>query len=137
HYVLDSYAKSYALVKGPRAFRIEPRMRHSHAAGWEPVEIGIYVDSLLKGGVPLPEVGEMEVAGGTVTVPVKSATKLVKAELHFTTAAGKRTEREWTGLPARIEEGRVVAEGLPAEANTWLVAITDERGAMATSTVGF
>ncbi len=136
HYVLDSYAKSYALVQGPRTFRIEPRMRHSHAAGWEPAEIGIYVDSLLKGGVPLPEVGEMAVEGETVTVPVKSATKLVKAELHFTTATGKRTEREWTSLPARKEAGRAVAAGLPAEANTWLVTITDERGAMVTSAVG-
>jgi hypothetical protein len=39
-------------------------------------------------------------------------------------------------LPARIEEGKVVAEGLPAEANTWLVTITDERGAMVTTAVG-
>ena len=136
HYVLDSYAKSYALAQGPRTFRIQPKMPHGHDSGWKPEEIGIYVDSLLRGGNPLPEVGEMRVEGSTVTVPVQSRTKLVEAELHYTTANGKRSEREWRSLPAILGEGRVVAEGLPAEANTWLVTITDERGALVTTSVG-
>ncbi|MEM7315904.1 MAG: PhoPQ-activated protein PqaA family protein, partial [Planctomycetota bacterium] len=34
HYVLDSYAKSYAKVQGPRTIRIQPRMRHGHIPGW-------------------------------------------------------------------------------------------------------
>jgi dienelactone hydrolase len=137
HYVLDSYAKSYALVQGPRTIRIEPRMGHSHPAGWAPEEIGLFVDSILKDGIPLPEVGELEVIGGTVAVPYRSPTRLTKAELHFTSDGGTRSEREWSSLPARIEEGRVVAEGLPAEANTWLVTLTDARGAMVSSAVGF
>lgn len=136
HYALDSYAKSYALVQGPRTFRLEPRMAHGHEPGWRPAEIGIYVDSILKGGLPLPVVGEMTVAGETVTVPVTSRTTLQKAELHYTTATGRRSEREWRSRPARIEEGRVVAEGLPAGANTWVVTITDERGAMVSTAAG-
>ena len=136
HYVLDSYAKSYSLVKGPRTFRIQPRMGHSHPAGWAPQEIGIYVDSILKGGLPLPEVGEMKVRGTRVSVPVSSRTKLVSAELHYTEAAGKRSEREWKSLPAILGEGVVTADGLPATANTWLFTITDERGAMVTSAAG-
>lgn len=137
HYVLDSYAKSYALVQGPRTFRIEPRMGHSHPAGWAPAEIGIYLDSILKGGVPLPEVGELELAGATVSVPFSGKTEVVKAELHYTTAEGRRSEREWAKLPAKVEAGRAVAEGLPPEANTWLVTLLDERGALVTSAVGF
>lgn len=137
HYVLDSYAKSYALVKGPRTLRIEPRMGHSHPAGWAPAEIGIFVDSLLKDGVSLPEVGSLAVAGTTVIAPYRAKTKIAKAELHFTTAGGKRSEREWASVPARVEEGRVVAVGLPAEANTWLMTLTDERGAMVSSGVSF
>lgn len=136
HYVLDSYAKSYALVKGPRTFRIEPHMAHGHPPGWASAEIGIYVDSILKGGVPLPEVGEMRVEGNLVTVPVKSESKLVKAELHYTTGTGKRSERGWKSASGRIDEGSVSADGLPAEANTWLLTLTDERGAMVTTAVG-
>jgi hypothetical protein len=78
----------------------------------------------------------MAVEGTTVTVPVQSRTKLVQAELHYTTATGKRSEREWRSLPAILGEGRVVAEGLPAEANTWLITITDERGALVTTALG-
>lgn len=137
HYVLDSYAKSYALVKGENTFRIEPRMRHGHQPGWEPGEIGIFIDSILKEGIPLPDVGEMTVHANTVTLPIQSETKIEKAELHFTTDTGLRTERKWETVPATLEEGKAVARGLPAEANTWLMTITDDRSAMVTSAVGF
>ncbi len=136
HYVLDSYAKSYSLVKGPKTFRIQPKMAHGHPPGWAPAEIGIYVDSFLKGGVPLPAVGEMSVAGDTVTVPYESKTKILKAELHYTSATGLRSEREWQSVAATVEDGKVIAKGLPQEANTWLMTLTDERGAMVTSAVG-
>lgn len=137
HYVLDSYAKSYTLNRGRNTYRIEPRMGHSHPAGWAPEEIGLFIDSVLADGTPLPELGAMQTDGGSITVPFESETKIVAAELHFTTAGGLRTEREWQSLPARIEEGRILADGLPGEANTWLVTVTDDRGAMVTSEVGF
>lgn len=138
HYVLDSYAKSYSQVQGPKTFRIEPRMGHSHGAGWAPQEIAMYVDSILKGGVPLPSVGEMMVAeDGTVFVPVSSQTKLVKAELHYTSDEGPRTEREWKVIAARLGDGKAVAKGLPEDANTWVMVVTDERDALVTSGVGF
>lgn len=136
HYVLDSYAKSYALVKGPRSIRIQPKMSHGHPPGWKPIEIGIYVDSILKGGVPLPEVGPIRVHADTLTLPYKSQTKIVKAELHYTTATGKRSEREWSNSAADIESDQIVAHGLPADANTWIVTVTDDRGAMVSSEVG-
>jgi len=136
HYVLDSYAKSARLVNGPKTFRIEPRMGHSHSAGWAPAEIGIYVDALLRDGVPLPEVGEMRVEGTTVRVPVTSRTKLVSAALHYTEETAIRSKRQWQSLPASIGRDGITAEGLPETANTWLCTITDERGAMVTTAVG-
>lgn len=137
HYVLDSYAKSYDLVQGPRQFRIAPRMPHSHGAGWAPIEIGLYVDSILKEGTPLPLVGSLSLEGGVVTAPFTSQTEIEKAEIHFTREEGLRTERKWESLPARIEDGRVIAEGLPGDANTWLMTLTDSRGALVSSDVGF
>lgn len=137
HYVLDSYAKSYALVQGAKTFRIEPMMRHSHGAGWEPIEIGIFVDSILKNGTPLPEVGPLTTEGGIISANVSAKLPITKAQLHFTTGAGLRADRIWKHLPARVEDSRVIATGLPAEANTWLLTITDERDAMVTSEVGF
>jgi len=137
HYVLDSYAKSYSLVKGPRTMRIEPRMRHGHQPGWEPEEIGIFVDSILKDGIPLPIIGEMTVQETTVTAPFQSETPLVKAELHYTSESGLRSGRKWETIPAKIEDGKATAQGLPADANTWLMTLTDSRNAMVSSEVGF
>jgi len=138
HYVLDSYAKSYALVKGPRTLRIEPRMAHSHPAGWAPEEIGRFVDSILNEGTPLPDVGAMTVSDdGTVSVPVSSETELARAALHFTMETGLRVNREWRRIDAEILPGEVRANGLPGDANTWLMTMTDERGALVSSEVGF
>jgi hypothetical protein len=78
----------------------------------------------------------MSVHAETVTVPFTAATKVVKAELHYTSATGKRSDREWKSLAADVEADKVVAKGLPADANTWLMTLTDERGAMVTSAVG-
>lgn len=138
HYVLDSYAKSYAKVKGPRTIRIEPHMRHGHVPGWEPIEIQIFIDSILRGGSPLATVGPMKVdADGSASVAFESAHKIVKAELHFTTETGLRTKRKWDSTACAISEGMVIANGLPPEANTWIITLTDTRNAMVSTEVGF
>tara|TARA_R110002096_G_scaffold83431_5_gene193447 strand:- start:1781 stop:3043 length:1263 start_codon:yes stop_codon:yes gene_type:complete len=138
HYVLDSYAKSYSLVKGPRTLRIKPKMNHSHPAGWEPTEIGIFVDSILKNGTALPAVGPLNISDeGTVNATVQSDTAITGAELHYTLESGLRSKRNWISVPAVINNGDVIAEGLPSEANTWLITVTDDRGAMVSSEVGF
>jgi dienelactone hydrolase len=137
HYVLDSYAKSYSQTRGPNTFRIEPRMRHGHLPGWQPIEIGLFIDSILLGGKPLPIVGPMEVsAEGRVTVPIITQTKITKATLHYTTDSGLRTKRQWQSTPAKIMKGKAVATGLPEDANTWIMTITDERDAMVSTEVG-
>lgn len=137
HYVLDSYHKSYSQVPGPKSWRIEPRMRHSHGAGWEPKEIGLYIDSILMGAVPLPIVGEIMVKSGKATAAISSETAIEKVELHFTEDSGKRSERKWKMIPGKIVDGNAIAEGLPKTANTFVMTITDERDAMVTSSVGF
>jgi hypothetical protein len=70
-------------------------------------------------------------------MPVRAATGIAKAELHYTTDAGPRSKRAWKNLPARIEAGVVVAPRPPPEANTWFIGVTDDRGAMVSSTVQF
>lgn len=138
HYVLDSYAKSYAKVQGPHTIRIEPRMRHGHPPGWAPIEIQIFVDSILRDKTPLPKVGAMDVSDdGTIRVQVESATKIVKAELHYTAAIGIRTKRQWKTVACKIRDGYVIGSGLPEDANTWIVTVTDDRNAMVSSEVGF
>lgn len=145
HYVLDSYAKSYRLVRGPRNIRIEPRMGHSHPAGWEPSEIGRFVDSILLDQPPLPVVTSVEMTGekGTVHLEVqgeggRNLIDLIEgADVHFTTDDGLRSEREWGSFPAKIEPDQITFDGLPPEANTWLVTVKEKGGAMVSSEVFF
>ena len=135
HYPLDSYMKSFHVVPGPKQLRIEVNMRHGHPPGWAPQEIGLFIDSHCIAGKPLPVPGTPTVAGNEVRVTCDSQTALKKAELHYTTDAGPRSQRQWKSLPAVISGATVTAPKPPAEANTWYLAITDERDAMVTTTV--
>jgi len=135
HYPLDSYTKSFDVVPGDKQIRIEPRMRHGHQPGWEPKEIGIFIDSYCRGGVPLPLVSKPEIVDGKIKVEVKSKTKIKSAALHYTTETGLRSARKWEQIEAVVHEGYVSVEAPPAEANTWFLTITDERDAMVSTIV--
>ncbi len=150
HYPLDSYQKSFAAVPGQKQMRIQVKMPHGHPPGWEPKEIGIFIDShCLSNGTPLPSPGRPEIKGDTVEVQCSSPVALKKAELIYTTNTGLRSAREWKTVPAKIAllsnvgsstltpQYSISAPRPPAEANTWFVSFTDERDAMVTTDVQF
>ena len=149
HYVLDSYQKSFACVPGVKQMRIEVNMHHSHPDGWKPKEIGLFIDSLCIAGTPLPQIFRPEIKGESVEAQCASLLPLKKAELIFTTDTDLRSKRQWKTLPAKItpvsNEGSatltpqysITAPRPPAEANTWLLSVTDERDAMVTTDVQF
>ena len=138
HYPLDSCMKSYALVPGEKKIRIQPKMGHSHPAGWAPVEIGLFFDTYCRDGVPLMTLGRPQAGPrGSVTVACKSEVPLKKAVLHFTTETGTRSERKWEQRDAMIGDDAILAPPLPPEANTWFLTVEDERGAMLSTEVIF
>ncbi|MBI5687091.1 MAG: acetylxylan esterase [Verrucomicrobia bacterium] len=137
HYPLDSYQKSFDLVPGLKQMRIQVNMPHGHPSGWAPKEIGLFIDSHCIGGQPLPIPGKPVVEGDHIRLPVKSVTTLKEAALHYTTDTGLRSKRKWQSQPARISDGVIIAPRPPADANTWLIGLTDDRGAMVSSTVQF
>lgn len=137
HYPLDSYQKSFDVVPGPKQMRIEVNMRHGHPAGWAPQEIGLFIDSYCRDQTPLASPGELRVDGDKIHMAYTSAVPLKSAALHYTTDTGLRSKRVWQSLPAEIENKVVTVAKPPAEANTWFIAVTDQRDAMVTSTVQF
>lgn len=137
HYVLDSYAKSFAVVPGEKQMRIQVNMPHGHPSGWAPQEIGLFIDSKCRGGAPLPVPGAVRIDGEKVIVPFTSAVPVKSAQLHYTSDAGLRSKRAWKSIDAKVEGQAVTAPKPPADANTWFVALTDERGAMVTTGVQF
>jgi hypothetical protein len=111
---------------------------YSVGPGWDPEEIGVYIDSKLKDGTPLVELSQLTSTDeGTVSLTFKSEVQVASANLHFTTEKGLRSKRKWQSLPATVDGKTISAKGLPKEANTWLMTVTDERGLLVTSEVGF
>lgn len=137
HYPLDSYQKTFDVAGGPKQMRIEVNTPHGHAPGWAPQEIGLFIDSFCHCGQPLPVPGYLDKDGDKIRVPYTSAVPLKSAALHFTTDAGLRSKRTWQNLPAQIDDAAVTAPKPPADANTWFIALTDQRDAMVTTPVQF
>jgi acetyl esterase/lipase/cephalosporin-C deacetylase-like acetyl esterase len=135
HYPLDSYQKSFAVVPGHKQMRIEVNMRHGHPPGWAPQEIGLFIDSYCRDGEPLPMPGDPVVTSDKVEMPYTSARPPKSATLHYTTDTGLRSSRTWQSLPAEITSHAVVSAKPPVDANTWFIAVTDDRGATVTSSV--
>jgi hypothetical protein len=104
-------------------------MPHSHPDGWSPIEIGIYVDSILKDGRPLPSLerserqGNRAVAGFTSTVPI------MRAEAHFAVATGPWNKRGWQSVSAVHTTDAVSAELPTTRPLVYYLSITDDRGA--------
>lgn len=138
HYPLDSYQKSFDMVPdSKKQMRIEVNMRHGHPPGWAPQEIGLFIDSFCRDGQPLPEPGQPVIDGERVRLKFTSAVSVKSAQLHFTTDAGLRSQRKWQSVDATVSKGEVIAPKPPAGANTWFLTLTDERGAMVSTTVQF
>ena len=132
-YPLSIYQKSYRLVRGPRTLCITLRLPHSHPDGWAPREIGLFADTILKGGPALPSIGALRCKGREVQAVVSSTVPLSRSELLYTTDSGPWPQRLWHVEPARLEGGLVLAK-VPTEARaTCFLNIIDERGATASS----
>ncbi|RBP47570.1 prolyl oligopeptidase family protein [Roseimicrobium gellanilyticum] len=140
HYRLNSYIKSYDAVKlTPKNIRIQVKMSHGHQPGWAPMEIGLFVDSLLgvRSEKPLQSCDLPESAGDNVKASVRSSTVLKTATLSYAKPGNTFHTREWETVPATIENGIVTAPAPPPDSDMWFFNITDERGAMISSPVRF
>lgn len=138
HYPLRSYTRSYNLVKDSKSIRIEPNMRHGHPPGWEPKEIGIFIDSHCKSGAKLPWIGDnIARQGQTAVAQCRSATPIKSAMLHYTADSGPGSKRKWQSLTAEFRRSSKgsdeIAASIPAGTTAWLFTITDARGAMVSS----
>jgi dienelactone hydrolase len=136
-YPLDSYAKTYGLVKGQRNLRITVNMPHSHRDGWAPLEIGLFLDRYLRDGVSLPKIRRPEKTDDHVCAEVRTKTNLASAALHYTTETGPINKRQWQTIPARLDNSYLVARTPPPDVTVWFFTVTEERGATVSSELMF
>ncbi len=127
-YPLDSYQKSYHLVKPQlRHLSVVPKLAHGHI--WTFEEVDQFIDRSLK-GQPFPRLSAPGLKSNTLkseaTVPVRFA------ELHYTSDAGPWDKRTWHNVPAVISGTTITAE-IPESArpqhgalNLLLIATTED-----------
>jgi len=126
-YPLDSYRASYSLVAAKyRHVSVVLNLPHGHI--WTFDEVDVFVDSVLRGGTPLPCLGPMQVKGERVTAKLIAPVPIREAALHYTTDTGEWQKRHWETVPAEVGHGTISAP-LPAERPlVWFLSLTDDRG---------
>ncbi len=129
---LDSYRKSYKLVKGPIKLSIQVRMNH----GQNPVEncdeVYAFADSICKDAIGLPEFSNKGINGSTAWAEFSSETSIDQAELVYTLDDGIWRERSWETKPASID-GNTVSATIPTSTTVYYFNITDSRGLISSS----
>jgi pimeloyl-ACP methyl ester carboxylesterase len=133
-YPLDSYVKTYNLIKRQPNLRITINMPHGHSPGWSPKEIQIFTDQYLKGGTPLLFIKNETLSNGQIRAAVIADSKLLNAQLNYTTDIGKINKRTWHKLEAELENGNV-RTSLPANVTVWFLTVRDEREAIVSGQV--
>lgn len=127
-YPLDSYMKSFDAVPGEKQIRVTVNMPHGHPPGWQPEEIGRFVDHHLRGEPGLPVLEEPKVVQGSVQLSWEGPAALSRAEFHFTIDGTPINKRTWTSQPAEIEGTQITVRNLPAKATAWFITATDQQG---------
>ena len=121
-YPLDSYQKSYNLVKSPVTLCIRINRGHGHI--WTFPEVDAFINSHVNKGAPLLKIGPTEVAGDKATAIISGPGRAVKVQLDYADAK----ERVWNSIPAEVN-GKFVSANLPAlRPIIFYFNVTDERG---------
>ena len=136
-YPLDSYQKSYRLVKN-RNLQVSVNMPHGHPQGWAPKEIGLFIDQHLRGGKPLfrfddPD-ARLEKRDGGITAAILQTHEIQSVAAHWTLdTKGPWQKRKWESRPAQRMVGNATdffVMSLPKERPLiYFLTATDDRGA--------
>jgi len=137
-YPPDSHAKTYDLVRSPKNLHFVPELAHGHIFD-RPGAVEVFIDHHLKGKTPLARIGVPEIGRKRVTAIVDAKTKLVSAQLHYTSdrLPGNNRARKWISRPAAIEPPGITSELPPPKATIWFLTVKDERGTIVSSQLMF
>jgi dienelactone hydrolase len=134
-YPLDSYQKSIDDVRGPKLIRVTVNMPHGHQPGWEPPEIGLFIDQVLKKKPLLCEPGEPKVDGKRISLTCHGPVKPKTANLHYTTGDEPINKRTWQTVAANVDGQQITAPGPPDDASIWFLTVRDARGSIVSTRV--
>ena len=133
-YPMDSYAKTCELVQSEKNYSIQLRMKHGHIFDFQ--EFFLFVDQYIRKGTPMPLVARPIVKEGRVSATVKSSTKLLSANLHYTSGLHEQNgKRSWTTVPLIVDGQQIHGAAPPQDATVWYIDVRDERNAVTSSEV--
>jgi hypothetical protein len=108
-------------------------MAHGYGPPWMNKELKWFIDHYIEGTVALPKIGDVEIKDGKAVANVKTQTKLVSAQMHYTTDTGKNEKRKWVSVDASLDGDTIIAPLPPEDVQTWFITVVDERPAMVSS----
>lgn len=121
-YPLDSYQKSYYLVKSPVTLCIQINRGHGHI--WTFPEVDAFINSHLNKGASLLKIGPTKMVGDKAEAIISGSATVAKVQLDYANA----NDRVWKSVPAEAI-GRSVTVNLPAvRPIIFYFNVTDERG---------
>ncbi len=133
-YPMDSYAKTCKLVQGEKNYSIQLQMKHGHIFDFP--EFFLFVDQYIRKGTPMPLVSQPIIKEGSVSTTVKSSTKLLSANLHYTSGPHEQNgKRQWTTVPLIVDGQKIQGAAPPKNATVWYIDVRDERKAVTSSEV--
>lgn len=137
-YPLDSYMKSYAVVPDDvhKQLSITVKMPHSHPGGWNPPQIGHFMDQWLKQGEPLPIVGRPHVRAEQVELQYDTAS-VASAAIHWAVDDKAINAHAWKTTEAIVKEDIILAPKPPANAKLWYMTVKTDDGSLVSSEIVF
>ncbi|HET6406816.1 MAG TPA: prolyl oligopeptidase family serine peptidase, partial [Chthoniobacteraceae bacterium] len=131
-YPLDSYAKTYALVRSAKNISVQPKLGHGHM--FEVKEVHQFLDSRLKGAPGLARVSAVKIVGQQVTAAVEDSPKPKYANLQYTTGPhSENRTRPWISSSMEINGTVIAGQAPPAAATAWYISVEDEHGSLVSS----
>ncbi len=136
-YPLDSYKKSYELVKrrNPNVgIAVEIERPHSHI--WTFPEVDAWIDAYCRPAEPLPALSKIEYGelvryspeGCTLTAKVDGTVPIDNAVLCYTNDGAEWNKRKWSTVPAEIRGHEIVATLPGKRAAVAFLLVTDSLG---------
>ncbi|WP_448699205.1 alpha/beta hydrolase family protein [Mucilaginibacter sp. AW1-3] len=137
HFYLDSYSKTYNLVKD-KNLCIKIGLRHNHHLGWSNDETFAFINSYLNKTTPLNKIGKPEYDGEGVSANIDTHAPVAKAYLNFTRdTASVLMNRKWESAEATLNNGRITAPVLPLGTTMWYISATDDKGLQTSGEIMF
>jgi cephalosporin-C deacetylase-like acetyl esterase len=137
HFYLDSYAKTYRLVKN-KNLCIKIGLRHNHHSGWSNDETFAFVDSYLNNGTPLAKIDAPKITKDGITATFTSKALANKAMFNYTTdTTSVLMKRNWQSTEAKVKDGYIIAPLPPSGTTIWYLSLFDDRGLQASSPLQF